>query len=207
MRRTVKTFPQLIVCDDCDCVYRRISLAEGEVARCECCGAILYSADRLGINQWLALTVAAAIVFVLANAYPVIRISLKGLHNEATLWQSVAALAHGEAAPIAMVAALAIIVVPLLQIVLLGWVLFFAWSGRRAPAFAAAMKALTALRPWSMVEVFLLGVLVAIVKLSSYLNVGIGIGVWATAALTVLITIIASREIHWLWELADEELE
>jgi paraquat-inducible protein A len=203
----VKTFPQLIMCDNCDCVYRRIALAGGERARCECCGTILYSADRLKINQWLALTAAAAIVFLLANAYPVIRISLKGLHNEATLWQSVAALAHGEAAPIAMVAALTVIVVPLLQIVLLGWVLLFAWRERRAPAVVTALKVLTALRPWSMLEVFLLGVLVAIVKLSSYLTVVIGVGVWATAASTVLITIIASREIHWLWELADEELE
>jgi len=200
----VKTFPELIVCDDCDYVCRRVTLEQGEVARCECCQAILYRADRLNVDQWLALTVTAAIVFVLANVYPVIRISLNGLHNEATLWQSVAALAHGEAAPIAIVAALTVIVAPLLQIVLLGWVLGFAWRGRRAPAFTPALKALTVLRPWSMIEVFLLGVLVAIVKLSSYLDVVIGIGIWATAVLTVLVTIIASRRTHWLWELADE---
>lgn len=203
----MKTFPELVVCKDCDCVYRRIALADGERARCGCCGAALYSGGRLGINRWLALTTAAAIVFILANACPVIRISLKGMHNEATLWQSVAALANGEAAPIAVVAALTVVIVPLLQILLLGWVLTFACGGRRAPAFATALKVLAALQPWSMVEVFLLGVLVAIVKLSGYLTVVTGVGVWATAALTVLITIIASHEVAWLWELADEELE
>ena len=164
------------------------------------CGAVLYRAERLGIEQMLALTVAAAIVFVLANVCPVIRISMSGLHNEATLWQSVAALAQGGAAPIAVPTALVVIAVPFLQIVLLGWVLTFARVGRRAPAFALAMRVLHGLRPWSMVEVCLLGALVAIVKLSGYLVVMPGIGIWAMAALAVLIPLIASRDTHWLWQ-------
>jgi len=199
----MRIFPELIVCEHCDTVCRRLALAHGAVARCKRCGVVLYRADRLSIEQWLALTFAAAVVFVLANTYPVVRISLHGLHSETTLWQSVAALAHTEVAPIAMAAALSVIVVPLLQILLLGWVLVFAWTGRRAPAFTEAMKTLTALRPWSMVEVCLLGVLVASIKLSSYLDVVAGAGTWATAALTVLITIIASRDVHWLWDLAE----
>jgi len=200
----MKIHPELIVCEHCDSVCRRLALVQGEVARCELCGVVLYRADRLNIEQSLALTVAAAIVFMFANTYPVVRISLHGLHNEATLWQSVAALAHGEAAPMAVAAALSVIVVPLLQIMLLGWVLVFSWTGRRAPAFTSVMKTLSALRPWSMVEVCLLGVLVAIIKLSTYLDVVAGVGAWATAALTALITVIANRDTHWLWELAED---
>ena len=199
----MKTYPELIVCSDCDNVSLRVRIAHDHIAHCRCCRSILYRANRLTVEQRLALTIAAAVVFALANAYPVIQIRLKGLHNEVTLWQSVAALAHGEAAAIAVVAAFAVIVVPLLQIVLLGWVLAFAWRGRRGPGFATAMKALIALRPWGMVEVFLLGVLVAAIKLSGYLDVVVGVGIWATAALTVLITIIASRDIGYLWEMTD----
>jgi paraquat-inducible protein A len=198
-----QTYPDLIACEHCDSVYRQRPLAQREVANCMRCGAVLYRADRLTIDQWLALTIAAAIVFVLANVYPVIRISLQGLHNDVTLWQSVAALAHGMAAPISVVAALSVIVIPFLQIALLGWVLVFARMERRAPAFASVMKALHALRPWSMVEVCLLGALVSVVKLSSYMDVVIGVGIWATAALTVLITIIASRDIHGLWNFTE----
>ena len=62
------------------------------MARCDRCAAILYRASSLDIDRWLALTIAAAIVFVIANVYPVVRISLQGLHDEATLWQSAAAL-------------------------------------------------------------------------------------------------------------------
>ncbi|MBB6245050.1 paraquat-inducible protein A [Rhodanobacter sp. A1T4] len=199
----MKTFPHLIVCEHCDTVYRRVSLESGDAARCVDCAATLYRANRMNVDGWLALTVTAAIALVMANVCPVIRISLHGQHNEVTLWQSVAALGHGAAAPIAVPAALSVIVVPGLQILLLGWVLAFARAGHRAPGFAMAMKVLATLRPWSMVEVAMLGILISIIKLSNVVQVTPGDGVWATAGLMVLITLIASRDIHWLWGITD----
>lgn len=197
----MKTFPDLVVCEHCDSVYRRPILAAGEVAHCVRCAAVLHRASRLDLERWLALTVAAAILFAIANLCPVIRISMRGLHNEATLWQSAAALAHGPAAPVAVPAALAIIVVPFLQIVLLAWILAHARAGRRAPGFARAMRALVALRPWNMVEVGVLGILVAVIKLAGFVQVAPGAGIWATAGLMLLLTVIANRDIHRLWEM------
>ncbi|MCB4811192.1 paraquat-inducible protein A [Methylovorus menthalis] len=199
----MKTFPHLVACEHCDSVYERTPLALGQLARCERCDAILYRASRLDVDRWLALTVAAAIVFVMANVCPVIYISFKGLHNEATLWASAAALAHGPAAPIAVPTAMSIIIVPFLQISLLGWVLMYARFGKRAPGFERAMRMLVALRPWSMVEVCLLGILVAVIKLSGFLQVAPGAGIWATALLMILLTLIANRDIHWLWEITE----
>lgn len=196
----VRTFPHLIACEHCDRVYRRVPLAPREVARCEACQAVLYRGERLNLDQWLALTLTAVIAFMLANVYPVIEISLRGLHGETTLWQATMALAQGDAAPIAVPALLTVIVVPFLQLALLSWVLLFARFDRRAPGFASAMRALNALRPWSMVEVCLVGTLVALVKLSSYLSVVTGVGIWAMAALTLLLVVIANRDTHWLWE-------
>ncbi|MDH6152367.1 MULTISPECIES: paraquat-inducible protein A [Paraburkholderia] len=201
----MQTFPDLVVCEHCDSVYRRRALATREVARCGQCSAVLYRASQLDVDRWLALTVAAAIVFVIANVCPVIRISLRGLHSETTLWQSAAALAHGAVAPIALATAMMIVVVPLLQIALLGWVLAFARAARRAPGFAWSMRLLAMLRPWSIVEVGVLGMLVAVIKLSSFVQVAAGPGIWATATLMVLITIIASRDVHLLWEWTDAE--
>lgn len=183
-------------------MHRHVALASGETARCIRCDAVLYRANRMTVDRWLALTVAAAIVFVIANVCPVVRISLQGLHNEATMWQAAGALAHGAAAPIAAPTALAIVLVPLMQIVLLLWVLTHARFGRRAPGFAAVMRALQALKPWSMVEVGMLGLLVAIIKLTSFVEVSPGAGIWATAVLMVLITLIAKQDLHGLWGLA-----
>ncbi|TDN58945.1 paraquat-inducible protein A [Paraburkholderia sp. BL10I2N1] len=199
----MKTYSHLIVCNECDTVYRRPSLTPGETARCNECRATLDRASHFNVDHWLALTVAAAIVYVIANVCPVIRIGLRSQHNEATIWQSVAALEHGAAAPIAVPAAMSVIGVPFLQIALLGWVLAYARSGRRAPGFAAAMRLLVALRPWSMVEVALFGILVSVVKLSGFMEVTPGAGAWAMAALMTLITLVTHRDIEQLWDLTE----
>jgi paraquat-inducible protein A len=199
----MKIFPNLVLCEHCDSVYERPRLAPGQAARCRQCDAVLYRASSLDLDRWLALTVTTAIVFAIAQACPVIRISLQGMRSEATLWQATAALAHGPAAPIAVPAALAVILVPFLQIGLLAWILVHARIGRRAPGFAAALRVLVALRPWSMVEVALLGMLVAVVKLAGFVQVAPGAGIWATAVLMVLLALIASCDVHRLWEVAE----
>jgi len=195
----MRTFPDLEICEHCDSVYRRRELAPGEFARCATCEAVLFRGRHLDVNGWLALTLTTAIVFLIANLYPVIRISLQGQHSEATLWQAAMALTYGPAAPIAVPTALAVIVVPGLQIALLGWILVAARDGRRAPGFAAVMRWLAMLRPWSMVEVAFLGILVAVIKLTSLVEVAPGPGIWATGLLMVLLTVIAHRDIGVLW--------
>ncbi|MEM5386342.1 paraquat-inducible protein A [Paraburkholderia phymatum] len=196
----MQRLPGLIACEHCDSVYRRRPLGRHEVAHCERCAAVLYRSTWLALDPWLALTIAAAVTFVIANVCPVIRISLDGRHNDTTLWRSALALSHGAAAPIALPAALAIIIVPSLQIMLLGWVLAFARARRRAPAFAPVMRVLALLRPWSMIEVGMLGILVASIKLSDLVQVVAGAGLWANAALMVLVTLIASRDTRPLWD-------
>jgi paraquat-inducible protein A len=198
----MKTFPNLIICDHCDSVYARRPLARREVASCTRCDAVLYRAERLGVDGRLALTLAAAVAFVVANTCPVIRISVQGMHGDTTLWQSAAALARGAAAPIALPAALATVVVPFVQICLLMWILGYARVGRRAPGFTRTMRVLDAIRPWSMVEVGLLGILVAAVKLAGFVQVAPGPGIWATAGLTVCLSLVAGRDLHALWDLA-----
>ncbi|MBA1204408.1 paraquat-inducible protein A [Pseudomonas capeferrum] len=189
-----------IICEHCDSLYEAIPLQAGQSAYCLRCGAVLDRGHRLSIEQLLALTVAAAIMLVLANVFPVISISLQGLTNEVTLWGSVQALAQGRITLIALVVGLAIILAPALQIALLFWVLLHARRGEIAPGFKACMRALEHLRPWSMLEVCLLGILVAIVKLAGMLDVHAGTGLWAMAMLMVLILLIAGKDIRRLWE-------
>ncbi|AMS16590.1 MULTISPECIES: paraquat-inducible protein A [Pseudomonas] len=192
--------PNWIICEHCDSLYESVPLAKGQTSQCSRCGAVLERARHLNVQQLLALSITAALLFVFANAFPVIGISLEGLSNEATLWQSVEALAQGRISLIAAVTGLAIILAPGLQIALLCWVLGFANIGRAAPGFKACMRALEHLRPWSMLEVCLLGILVAIVKLAGMLDVHPGLGLWSLAMLTVLIILISGKGIRRLWD-------
>lgn len=191
----------LIICEYCDAVYERAPLQRHQRALCVRCGGVLQRHTALTVQQRLALSLTGAVLLAFANAYPVMTISMKGLSNSATLWDSVLILSSGSITFIALVVALAIIIAPVLQVTLLTWVLGFALGGRRAPGFALCMRALEGLRPWSMLEVCLLGAMVAVIKLAGLLEVIPGIGLVALAALSVLLIAIAGRDIRDLWEL------
>lgn len=190
----------LIICEYCDSVYVTAGLRAHEKAFCHCCGAVIQRPLSINLQQRLALAISAAILLCFANFYPVMSISMRGVHNAATLWDSVRALSEGAITFIALVAGIAIILAPVLQTLLLVWVLSFALARQRAPAFRLCMRWLEALRPWSMLEVCLLGALVAVVKLAGLLDVVPGIGLGALAVLSVLMIKIAGKDIRTLWE-------
>lgn len=190
-----------IICEHCDTLYQATPLLPGQTSLCQRCGAVIWRQPRLGLQQQLALTVCAALMFIFANSFPVITIRFEGLANAATLGQSVQALAQGQITPMAMVMGLTVILAPLLQIALLFWLLGHACAGRAAPGFRVCMRTLEQLRPWSMLEVCLLGILVAIIKLGGMLSVHPGVGLWALAMLAVLIILISGKGVQQLWAL------
>jgi paraquat-inducible protein A len=192
---------ELLVCPNCDAVHRTVVLGRHEIAACIACGCVVARHHSLSVDQLLALTVAAALLFLIANSYPLMTIEVGGMHTEATVWGAALLMLHGWAAWPAAVLALSMFILPLLQIALLLWVLAFARFGRRAPGFRGLLVALHRSRPWSMTEVFLLGALVAIVKLSSWVHVTPGIGIWALASLTMLLTILSMVEPRFWWTL------
>ncbi|MDD2046670.1 paraquat-inducible protein A [Pseudomonas putida] len=190
----------LIICEHCDCVYHKVSLGKHQKALCQRCGAVLQRYNGMTLQQRLALSLTAGVLWLLANFYPVMSISLQGLSNSATLWDSVRALATGPITFIALVAAISIIIAPVFQLLLLIWVLGFALAGQRSPGFSLCMRWLETLRPWSMLEVCLLGAMVAVFKLAGLLDVLPGIGLIALAALSLLMIRIAGRDIRELWD-------
>jgi len=191
----------LIICEHCDCVYEKVTLAKHQKTLCTRCGGVLQRYNGLTVEQRLALTFTALVLWVFANFYPVMSINLKGLKNSATLWDSVLALSLGPITFIAMVAAIAMIIAPIFQLLLLIWVLSFALARQRAPGFRFCMRWLEALRPWSMLEVCLLGAMVAVIKLAGLLDVLPGIGLFALAVLSLMMIRIAGRDIRELWDI------
>ncbi|HDS1737078.1 MULTISPECIES: paraquat-inducible protein A [Pseudomonas] len=192
---------QLIICEHCDCVYQKAPLAKHQKALCVRCAGVLQRYNGLAVDQRLALSLTAAVLWLFANFYPVMSISLQGLKNSATLWDSVLALSQGPITFMAMVAAISIIIAPAFQLTLLIWVLSFALADRRAPGFKLCMRWLETLRPWSMLEVCLLGAMVAVFKLAGMLDVLPGLGLFALAVLSLLLIRIAGRDIRDLWEI------
>jgi paraquat-inducible protein A len=190
----------LLICEHCDTVYRRRTLARGDVARCARCGAELERHHALSVNVMLALILTAMIVFVQANMWPIVTLGLSGQQSSTTLWGMILAMWREQAQIVSVLVAATLFFFPLLKMLLLGWLLWFARAGRRAPGFVRLMVILHYLGPWTMSEVFVLGALVAIVKAHTYFDVTPDPGIYAYAALTLLITIFAGVDLRRLWD-------
>lgn len=191
---------RLVACHDCDAVYRQIPLAAGEKARCRRCGAVLYKAQRLLPGQMLALVLAALVTFIIANAFPIVALNVQGVENEATLFGSVLALWDDGRRTVACTVFATTMLAPVCDLTLMAVVLAAAASGRRPRHFAQLLRLVQAIRPWGMIEIFMLGILVALVKLSHFALLVPGISLWAFGALTVLLALVASWDMGSLWQ-------
>ncbi|MEO8746812.1 MAG: paraquat-inducible protein A [Rhodanobacter sp.] len=196
---------QLLVCEYCDTVYRRCRLARGEAAECPRCLCELERYQWLNPAVLLALILTAMLVFVQANIWPIVTLGLNGQHNSVTLWGMILAMWRQHAQVISVLTAATLFFFPLIKMLLLGWLLWYARLGMRAPGFARLMVLLHYVNPWTMSEVFVLGALVSIVKAHVYFEVAADPGIYAYAALTVLITLFSGVDLRDLWDLSERD--
>ena len=193
----------LIECEHCASIYRRHQLDPGETANCARCGAVLWRYSGLTLSNWLALAITALIVFGVANAYPVASMSVQGMVQQASLLDAISITWRQGHWVVSIMTGLAGFALPLLQLTVLLWVLGPLSQHREPAGFHGAMRLLGMLRPWCMVPVFLLGVLVAVVKLAGMAAVSPGIGLAAFGILTVLLTMLGRLSPHVLWRYAE----
>jgi len=195
----------LVACHHCGSILTRPELARGETACCDRCGSVLWRYSSLSVNHWLALVVTAFIVFVVANAYPVALMSVQGLTQTATLLDAVIITWQQSHEVVAVMTGLAGFVFPLAQLSLLLWVLVPLTFDREPPGFKVAMRILGVVRPWCMVPVFLLGVVVSVVKLAGMARIEPGTGLFAFGLLTVLLTMMSRLPPFALWRYAERK--
>lgn len=152
----------------------------------------------------LAVTITASIALAIAMSFPLITLTSNGHQTQATVWRAIMA-AYSEGMPfVALVLAASLVIAPILEIGCLLWILVPLCAGARPWAFRGIMRALRTLRPWRMVEVFLLGVVIAMVKLSALASATPRWGLYGVAVVTVLFAALAAFDEAALWRRADE---
>jgi paraquat-inducible protein A len=189
-----------IGCLHCDALQRPSLLPAGAGAHCYRCGAGLYRAPRDGIERAAAFSVAALILFVVANAFPILKLQLAGTGTQTTLLGAVTALTRQDMDIVAMLVLLTTLVFPVLQLVGMCALLVPVALGRSDALLPQVFRLVHSLRPWAMVEVFLLGTLVALSKLGNIATAVPGIALWSLGA-TVLASAAAHAnfDAHQLW--------
>ena len=178
--------PSLVACPDCD-LLNRLDGPAAATLLCARCGAVLRRHRPNSIDRTLALVVAALLLFALANAFPFLAMQTGGLVQETTLLSGVHELWRQDLRLLAALVFCTCVLVPAAQLIGLGTILLPLRLGRRPPPGAARiLRLVQAAAPWGMMEVFMLGILVALVKLGHMATIVPGVSVFSFAALIVV---------------------
>lgn len=179
-----------IVCHECDLLIDVPELDEGKKAFCPRCSYLL-TANRPGAPRTIfALSTSALMFLGLANAFPFLGFSARGQEQTVTLIQSVAILITKNYPSLAFVVFALIIAIPAVLLLGLIYVSSSITFNRRWPVVHTVLRWVLHLIPWSMAEIFLIGILVSFVKIVSLADVALGLSFWAYSLFTVCSVIV-----------------
>jgi len=194
----------ILVCHECDLLQRDVPVPRGGALRCARCGALLYRERENSLERALALALGAAVLLIVSNAFPIVGLSVNGTLVETTLAGAVRVLYLDGMWPLAALVFATTILMPALQAVGMLWMLVPLRRGRVPWHAALVFRICHLAEPWGMVEVLILGLLVALVKLAHIASVVVGIAMWSFGALMfVLAAAGAAFDARALWSRID----
>ena len=184
----------LIACHDCDLLQRRPVSTQPGVGLCPRCGAVLLRRHGTRRNDILALAVTSAILFLIANTYPIVTLESQGQRVACTLLGAVNLLWSAGMPFVALLVLATSFLIPGVEIALLIAVL------RQRVPDTRALHLLEQLRPWAMLDVFVLGVLVSIRKLADMAEIIPGPALWAFVMIMLITTLMRDNSsLQSLW--------
>ena len=197
----------LIACEECDAVHRRSSVdgagndsddivPSGRHYECRRCGATLGLARHATFDLTLSMAMGGLVMLAIAHLNPILAIEIQGQTRSTTLWEAAWTLYDEGAWFMGILVLFTTLLNPLIEMGAVCYVLLPLRSGQQAPGFDVVLRAMQAVRPWVMVEVFMLGVLVAFVKLNGLASVIPGPGLWAFGGVMILAAAMASAFDH-----------
>lgn len=152
----------------------------------------------------MSLSLSALVLFMIANAWPFLTLRIEGREEVSTLFTGVRDLFMAGMAPLAVLVFLTSILLPLLKLLSVLYVVLPLRLGTLAPGLTRVFRVVETIRPWAMMDVYLLGVLVAYVELSALGQLQLGIAAFAFAALMLLMVALdAGLEPHEVWDRID----
>jgi paraquat-inducible protein A len=182
----------LLACHECDLLQRETPLPPGGIVRCRRCGAELYRNHPNSLDRALAYTLGAIVLFAVANTFPLVGLKAGGQLVQTTLFGGVRALYAEGMWLVAGIVFLTTIVTPLTKLAGMAYLLLPLKFNRVPRWIGPVYRTVDAVNAWSMVEVFMLGLLVALVKLAHIASVVPGIALWSFGALMLLLSAVAA---------------
>jgi len=195
---------RVIACPDCDLISKVVR-GSNKNQLCPRCGSVLQYYRPNSIERSLALTIAATILFLASNSFPFLTMKSGGFVQQTTLFTGIDELWRQKEHVLSILIMITCLIVPFTQILSLHYILTPLYLfNRRLPGATRLLRVLRHLGPWAMMEVFMIGILVALVKLSHMATIVPGISVISFALLIfVMPAALTSLDLPLLWEKLD----
>ncbi len=190
----------LLVCTHCRATVRAIRSSH---ALCPRCGARVHERRPRSLAATAALVLSAAMLYVPANLLPVMHMHTFFSEEDNTIMSGVLSLIQEGSWPLALLVFVASIVVPLLKLVAMGWLLISVarQSSGNALQKARLFRLVEFIGRWSMLDVYAIALLVALVQIRSLATIQVGLGALAFGAVVVLTMLAAqSFDERLLWD-------
>jgi len=200
------TFTRM-ACPDCDLLQILPTLSINESANCIRCDAILFKNKKNSVDRSLAFAITGLILFVLANLFPLISLKAMGITQDGTLLSTAVSLVQAERPLLGILIFLTTIFFPAFTLIGTITILIQVKTDRLNTMTAPLFRFLRSTDAWGMLEIFMLAVLVAVVKLGDLADVIFGISLFAFCLLILALTLLSySLNPHDVWnKLRDSE--
>lgn len=183
----------IIACLHCDLLQRLPDLAPGASARCPRCNKELWRRREDSVNRTLALTIGAAILYVIANSVPMLGLTIVGRDASTTVIGGARHLWENGQVLVGVLVLFTAVIAPALQIGFM-LIIVLAVDFKRTPRWIGTLlRYHPATRTWSMIEVMMLGVLVALIKIADYATVIPGVALFVLWSLVFLLAAIQAN--------------
>lgn len=191
----------VIACHGCDLLVDVQHLNVGQRAYCPRCGHFLTRVRANAHSKVVSYSIAALVALIIANAFPFLSFASSGLESVMTLPQTPGALFANGLPIVALLVAAFIIAIPALVLALLLLLCLPLYRGRWRPWLKPVGRWVFHLQSWSMVEVFIIGVIVSLVKIAKMATVELGLSFWAYVAFSILFTLaVAALDRFQVWQ-------
>ncbi len=193
-----------IACHECDLIHELPDVPAGGVARCVRCDSTLYRPRKDSLNRTLALAMAGSILFVIANTFPFIAFKIGAQVRETSLATGIFELYSQHMGLIASLVLITVVIVPAINLCCLLYIILPLQLNRVPKFMVPVFRLYLMLKPWGMMEIFMLGIIVSGFKLIKMASLIPGLSLFAFFGLIfVLTTIIVTLDEHLIWEKVD----
>jgi paraquat-inducible protein A len=190
-----------IACHECDLIHNIPPMPTRAAARCVRCGSVLFRGKPDSINRTLAWTIAGLVLYVVAVTFPFLAMKSGAIIRETGLLSGIQQLYEQGIIPLTALVLLTCVLVPLLQMLALLYIFIPLKLNMQLPFAIPVFRLFQHVKPWSMMEIYMLGILVAIVKLAKMATIIPGLAVLAFGLLIFVLTFaISAVDTHMVWE-------